>query len=94
MAEGRNDSISATLEPGDQTTASAPSSRSSMNVRFTPLVGSTMTLRFDAARNLNSAPSSPSGMAAPDADHHRSASPSGGSSFMTSEPPSARIFVQ
>jgi len=56
--------------------------------------GSATTLCFDEARKLNSAPSSPAPIRAPDADHCRSGSPCGASTLMTVAPPSASIFVQ
>ena len=55
---------------------------------------STTTLCFDALRKLKSAPSASGGIAAPEADHRRSGSPSGDSTLMTSAPPSASSFVQ
>ena len=55
---------------------------------------STTTLRFDAPRKLKSAPSASGGIAAPEADHRRSGSPSGDSTLITSAPPSASSFVQ
>ena len=56
--------------------------------------GSTTTLRLEAPRKLKSAPSSSTGMAAPEADHRRNGSPAGDSTLMTSAPPSASNFVQ
>jgi hypothetical protein len=58
------------------------------------MVGSAMTLCLEPARKLNSAPSVPAGIAAPDADHDRSESPSGGSTLTTSAPPSTSSLVQ
>ncbi len=93
-AAGESDGSSASREPRDHTTASAPRRSSCTPSMAAASPGSTTTLRFDEARNANSAPSSPWGMAAPEADQRRSGSPSGASTLTTSAPPSARSFVQ
>ena len=67
------------VEPRDHTTASA--SASSALTKSTSVSGSATTLCFEQARKLNSAPSSPGSISAPDADHRRSGSPSGGFDF-------------
>src|ERR1700704_1551326 len=87
-----NAAFSATIEPRDHTTASA--SASNALTKSTSDSGSATTLSFEHARKLNSAPSSPWEISAPDADHRRSGSPSGGSTLMTSAPPSASNLVQ
>ncbi len=89
---GEQPGSSATVDPRDHTTTSACRNHSCSV--SDPEPGSTTTLRLEAARWLNSAPSSPSAMVAPDADQWRSGSPPGASTFTTSAPASASSFVQ
>ena len=84
----------ATAEPRDHTRASAEAKSVSSEATLSGSSTSTTTPSFDAPRKLNSAPSAPGAIAAPDADHRRSGSPSGDSTLMTSAPPSANSFVQ
>ena len=92
IAGGVNTTLSATLEPRDHTTASASASSALTKSRSDS--GSATTLCFEHARKLNRAPSSPGLISAPDADHRRSGSPSGGSTLMTEAPASASSLVQ
>src|SRR5690606_30018472 len=90
---------SASWLPRDQITASAPDSSSSTKSRSS---GPATTLRLPPARKLKSAPparrstSAPASDSAPalEADQDRIGSPCGGSTLMTSAPPSASSLVQ
>ena len=94
MPRGVSVGCAATAEPRDHTTASADAKSISSEARLSGSSTSATTPSFDALKKLNSAPSTPGGIAAPDADHRRSGSPSGDSTLMTSAPPSANSFVQ
>src|SRR5690349_9127732 len=85
---------SATDDPRDQMTASADASNSDSDSICALLPISTTTLRCEACRKLNSAPSASGGIGTPEADHLRSGSPSWDSTLTTSAPASVSSLVQ
>ncbi len=93
-SRGSSDACSDNDEPFDQTTAAAESNSACRESSPAASAPSTTTLRLDAPRKLNSAPSSSAGIAAPEADHRRNGSPPGASTLTISAPPSASSFVQ